>query len=116
MTISRYPNPKKQTPKPASKTKMPKEKRQSLEEVTYKAQPYGDKGTKLAALKYVNQGLKNLNLKPREEIALREKLLPSVERTISQERNRTLMRGQSMERRAKQQRLAKAEKKIRGGK
>lgn len=57
-----------------------------------KAQPGGYMGYDRAALAYVNAGISKLGMKPREQAALREKLVPIVARQMGVERGRTATR------------------------
>ena len=91
-------------------------KRRSLQSVEFSTRPYGDKGYKLAAVKYVNQGIRELNLSPREQLKLKEKLTPIIERQIKNERNRSYMRAKGTVARENRERMASAKKKILGGK
>jgi len=61
-----------------------------------------------AAIKYVNQGLKDLGLKPAEKDALKQKLIPIVTKRISSERSRTASRAQGIVNREARARVKKA--------
>jgi hypothetical protein len=61
-----------------------------------------------AATSYVNQGLRNLNLKPKEASALREKLIPIVTSRMTNDRMRTVSRVQNVIAREKKAKIAKA--------
>jgi hypothetical protein len=73
-----------------------------------KSFPGGAMGYETAARKYVNQGLNNLGLKPREKDALREKLIKQVARQISTDRSRTKTRAKGIEKREAKARISKA--------
>jgi len=65
-----------------------------------------------AAVKYVDNGLSGLNLKPREELALRNKLIPIVANRIKNERGRTASRAAGIVNRETKARITKASNKF----
>jgi hypothetical protein len=65
-----------------------------------------------AAIKYVNNGLSGLNLKPQEERALKEKLVPIVENRIKNDRGRTASRAAGIVNRETKARITKASNKF----
>ena len=69
-----------------------------------------------AAVRYVNQGLKDLNLKRDQYTKLQDKLIPIVEKTIGAERGRTSTRGEAIVVRTADKKVKAATKKIIGGK
>jgi hypothetical protein len=62
----------------------------------------------LAAIKYVNSGLKGLGLKPREEIAVKKKLIPIITNQIKLDRGRTASRAKNVVNREAKARVKKA--------
>jgi hypothetical protein len=60
-----------------------------------------------AAIKYVNQGLGGLGLKPVEKMELKKKLVPIVASRISNDRGRTASRAQNVVNREAKARVAK---------
>jgi hypothetical protein len=66
----------------------------------------------LAAIKYVNAGLKDLGLKPREKAAMKEKLIPIVAKRISLDRGRTASRAKNVVSRETKARLTNAQNKF----
>jgi hypothetical protein len=62
----------------------------------------------IAAMKYINQGLKGLGLKPREELAVKKRLLPIVKNQIQLDRGRTVSRGKGIVAREARARVKKA--------
>ena len=107
-STSSKPKAKAEKSKPA--------KRKSLEDVQFSTRAYSARGYKLAAVEYVNRGISKLNLSPREELKLKDKLTPLVEKQIKLERQRNYSRAKGIYAREKRQRMASAEKKILGGK
>jgi len=67
---------------------------------------------RVAAIKYVNQGLANLGLKPQEKVALQNKLIPIVENRIKVDRGRTASRAAGIASRESKARVSKANKSI----
>ena len=67
---------------------------------------------KLAAVRYINNGLGGLNLKPREEKALKDKLIPIVENRIKNDRGRTASRAAGIVNREAKSRVTKASNKF----
>ena len=67
---------------------------------------------KLAAIKYVNAGLSGLGLKPNEELALKNKLIPMVSNRIAGDRSRTASRAQGIVNRETKARVKKASENI----
>ena len=61
-----------------------------------------------AAIKYVNNGLRGLNLKPLEEQALKKKLIPIIENRIKNDRGRTASRAAGIVARETKTRIKKA--------
>ena len=61
-----------------------------------------------SAKAYVNQGLRELNLKPKEASALREKLIPIVTSRMTNDRMRTISRVQNVVAREKKAKIKKA--------
>jgi hypothetical protein len=70
----------------------------------------------MAARKYVNSGLKDLNLKPAQKIELFNKLVPIVARQIGAERGRAVGRAENITARTAAKKAKAAEKKVIGGK
>ena len=68
----------------------------------------------LAAIKYVNNGMKGLGLKPREQAALQKKLIPIVTSQIKTDTSRTVSRAKGIVNREANQRTTTAKKKILG--
>ena len=66
----------------------------------------------LAALRYVNAGLRDLGLKPVERMELQKKLIPIVASRISNDRGRTASRAQNVVNREAKARVQKAKNKI----
>ena len=66
----------------------------------------------IAAIKYVNAGMKDLGLKPNEKIELRNKLIPIVTSRITNDRGRTASRAQNVVNRETKARSAKAKSNI----
>jgi hypothetical protein len=66
----------------------------------------------VAAVRYVNAGLKDLGLKPVEKMELQKKLIPIVASRISNDRGRTASRAQNVVNREAKARVAKAKSKI----
>ena len=64
----------------------------------------------LAAIKYVNNGMKGLGLKPREQEAMRKKLIPIVERQIKTDVSRTVSRAKGVVNRESSARIKKAKR------
>jgi len=67
-----------------------------------------DGNAQIAAIKYVNQGLKDLGLKPAEKVALQQKLIPIVTTRIQLDRGRTASRAQGIVNREAKARVKKA--------
>jgi hypothetical protein len=67
-----------------------------------------DGNAQIAAIKYVNQGLKDLGLKPAEKVALQQKLIPIVKNRIQLDRGRTASRVQNVVTRQAKERIKKA--------
>jgi hypothetical protein len=65
-----------------------------------------------AAIKYVNAGLKDLGLKPREKDAMKKKLIPIVANRIALDRGRTISRAKGIVSRETKARLANARNKF----
>lgn len=65
-----------------------------------------------AAIKYVNAGLKDLGLKPREKQAMKEKLIPIVANRIALDRGRTMSRAKAVVSSETKARLANAQNKF----
>jgi hypothetical protein len=61
-----------------------------------------------AAIKYVNAGLNDLNLKPAEKAALKEKLISMVSTRIANDRGRTASRAANVVNREAKARVKKA--------
>jgi hypothetical protein len=61
-----------------------------------------------AAIKYVNAGLASLGLKPAEQAAMKEKLIPIVTNRIKLDRGRTVSRGQAIVKREAKERIKRA--------
>jgi len=76
----------------------------------------GGRGYEKAARDYVNSGLKELNLKPRQKMELKLKLQPLVEKQMKTERTRTVTRAEGISNRETKKKMSKATKKIIGGK
>ena len=66
----------------------------------------------IAAIKYVNQGLGGLGLKPSEKIELKKKLVPIVTSRITNDRGRTASRAQNVVNREAKARVTKAKNSI----
>ena len=66
----------------------------------------------IAAIRYVNQGLGGLGLKPTEKMELQKKLVPIVASRISNDTGRTASRAQNVVNREAKARVAKAKSKI----
>jgi hypothetical protein len=66
----------------------------------------------VAAIRYVNAGLKDLGLKPSEKADLQKKLIPIVASRISNDRGRTASRAQNVVNREAKARVQKAKNKI----
>jgi hypothetical protein len=62
----------------------------------------------IAAMKYINSGLSGLGLKPREELAVKKRLLPIVKNQIQLDRGRTVSRGKAVVARESRERVKKA--------
>ena len=79
-------------------------------EKVLKTQTFASRGfnPRLAAIKYVNAGLNDLGLKPRERDALKEKLIPMMEKRITLDRSRTASRAQGIVNREAKARVKKA--------
>jgi hypothetical protein len=71
-----------------------------------------DGNAQIAAIKYVNQGLNGLGLKPAEKVALHQKLVPIVTNRIKNDRGRTASRAQGVVNREAKARVAKASRSI----
>jgi hypothetical protein len=65
-----------------------------------------------AAIKYVNAGLKDLGLKPREKDAMKKKLIPIVANRISLDRGRTVSRAKNVVSREAKARVTNAQNKF----
>ena len=76
----------------------------------------GELGYETAARRYVNSGIKNLNLKPRQEVALRNKLIPLVANQMKSERGRTLSRAEGIQKRETKKKNSAAARKVMGSK
>lgn len=83
-------------------------------EKVLKTQTFASRGfnPRLAAIKYVNAGLKDLGLKPREKSAMKAKLIPIVENRIALDRGRTVSRAKGIVSRETKARLANARNKF----
>jgi hypothetical protein len=79
-------------------------------EKVLKTQTFASRGfnPRLAAIKYVNAGLNDLGLKPRERDALKEKLIPMMEKRITLDRSRTASRAKGVVNREAKARVKKA--------
>ena len=79
-------------------------------EKVLKTQTFASRGfnPRLAAIKYVNAGLNDLGLKPRERDALKEKLIPMMEKRIILDRSRTAARAKGIVNREAKARVKKA--------
>ena len=66
----------------------------------------------VAAIRYVNAGLKDLGLKPSEKADLQKKLIPIVASRISNDRGRTASRAANVVNREAKARVKKAKNKI----
>jgi len=88
----------------------------SKAEKALKTQTYKGRGlnTSLAAIEYVNSGMKGLGLKPREQAALQKKLIPIVTSQIKTDISRTVSRAKGVVNREANQRTTTAKKKILG--
>jgi hypothetical protein len=62
----------------------------------------------LAAIRYVNSGLSGLGLKPREELAVKKKLIPIVTNQMKLDRGRTASRAKGIVNREARARVKKA--------
>ena len=76
----------------------------------------GGRGYQKAARDYVNSGLKDLNLKPRQKMELKLKLQPLVEKQMKTERTRTVTRAEGITNKETKKKMSNAQKKIVGGK
>ncbi len=79
-----------------------------------KAKAGGAMGYETSARRYVNAGINNLGIKPREKEALRAKLIPIVSRQMGSDRSRAATRGAAMVKRAAANKTKAAQKKILG--
>jgi hypothetical protein len=79
-------------------------------EKVLKTQTFASRGfnPRLAAIKYVNSGLNDLGLKPREKNSLKEKLIPMMEKRITLDRSRTAARAKGIVNREAKTRVKKA--------
>lgn len=91
-------------------------KRKDLQKVQSSARTMGMQGTSRAARQYIASGLKNLNLTRRQEMDLKIKLQPLIEKQMKTERTRTLTRAEGITTREEKKKMSKAQKKIMGGK
>ena len=91
-------------------------KRKSMSDIRGAAIMGGGRGYEKAARDYVNSGLKELNLKPRQKMELKLKLQPLVEKQMKTERTRTVTRAEGISNRETKKKMSKATKKIIGGK
>ena len=66
-----------------------------------------DGNAQIAAIKYINSGLSGLGLKPREELAVKKRLLPIVKNQIQLDRGRTVSRGKGIVAREARERIKK---------
>jgi putative protein kinase ArgK-like GTPase of G3E family len=84
----------------------------SKAEKVLKTQTFKGRGLNpsLAAIKYVNNGMKGLGLKPREQEAMRKKLIPIVERQIKTDVSRTVSRAKGVVNRESSARIKKAKR------
>ena len=80
------------------------------------ANPGGSMGYEAAARRYVNNGLKDLQLKPQARMELQEKLIPIVANRMKNDRGRTATRAVAQEAAAARKAKSDAAKKIIGGK
>jgi hypothetical protein len=91
-------------------------KRKSMSDIRGAAIMGGGRGYEKAARDYVNSGLKELNLKPRQKMELKLKLQPLVEKQMKTERTRTVTRAEGISNRETKKKMSNAQKKIMGGK
>ena len=87
-----------------------------MDDIQGSARLMGGRGVNKAAREYVASGLKKLNLTRRQEMDLKIKLQPLIEKQMMTERSRTLTRAESISNRETKKKMSNAQKKIMGGK
>ena len=86
-----------------------------MDDIQGRARLMGGRGVDKAAREYVASGLKKLNLTRRQEMDLKIKLQPLIEKQMMTDRTRTLTRAEGITTREEKKKMSKAQKKIMGG-